>query len=145
MRATRNRVYRKLYRGFESPYLRQEFAPRLCGENLWRTYWAWTKRPQPLVAGFGTSAQWARSERGPRTKFVGITIPLSPPSVFATGKAAISGFDVLQNGMSRVCRAEPDNSAKMKNGPCGYFILQPLVAGFGTSTQSTREYYTSKS
>ncbi len=23
MRATRNRVYRKLYRGFESPYLRQ--------------------------------------------------------------------------------------------------------------------------
>ncbi len=27
------------------------------------------------VAGFGTSAQRARSERGPQTKFVGITIP----------------------------------------------------------------------
>ena len=26
MRATRNRVYRKLYRGFESPYLRQYFG-----------------------------------------------------------------------------------------------------------------------
>ena len=65
MRTTRNRVYRKLYRGFESPYLRQEFAPPECGENLWRTYWLWTNRPQPSVAGFGTSAQRARSERGP--------------------------------------------------------------------------------
>ena len=98
MRATRNRVYRKLYRGFESPYLRQEFAPHLCGENLWRTYRVWTKRPQPLVAGFGTSAQSARSERGPRTKFVGITIPLSPPGIcpaFMRGKfmVEISGVD----------------------------------------------------
>ena len=31
MRATRNRVYRKLYRGFESPYLRQEFTRRYGG------------------------------------------------------------------------------------------------------------------
>ena len=33
MRATRNRVYRKLYRGFESPYLRQDkiLKIRICG------------------------------------------------------------------------------------------------------------------
>ena len=70
MRATRNRVYRKLYRGFESPYLRQRFAPHFCGENLWWRYWAWTKRPQLMVAGFGTSAQSARSERGPSRRSV---------------------------------------------------------------------------
>lgn len=33
------------------------------------------------VAGFGTSAHCARSERGPRTKFVGITIPHHPPVI----------------------------------------------------------------
>jgi len=34
-------------------------------------------------------------------------VPVRPPSVFADGKAAISGFDTLQNGMprSRLCES----------------------------------------
>jgi len=27
----------------QSPYLRQEFAPHLCGENLWWRYRVWTR------------------------------------------------------------------------------------------------------
>ena len=36
MRTTRNRVYRKLYRGFESPYLRHKFTRLSRRVILWQ-------------------------------------------------------------------------------------------------------------
>lgn len=57
MRATRNRVYRKLYRGFESPYLRHKFYPPYGGLNLCGGAGEWTHLQSTVAKGSHDSWQ----------------------------------------------------------------------------------------